>query len=293
MKYRPLCTSYLTEAIGRLEEVAVAEERPQLVIEPVVVIGSAVDESSSESETEQVLQDVPPQRSRTKAQTRTHLPLDDDISFEFIKPDPMENNDKDDDTRTSSLEKREAGEATFEGMPPNSPKESIQDSVSSVKDDEIFSMDSSSVEREAVQPFQLVPQVTKITKKKKRPATPISASFDRDPFEESDDELDNLQSTGKRRLAKKKYPRVVDVSSNLSQVESLLDSQSQVSEKQDDYTKDDIENEFATMDVDDYNELVLVRTQNSTCDSIHSCSSARPYSLILFACPFLYSALTL
>ena len=84
MKYRPLCTSYLTDTKSRLEEAEDPEKRPLLFIE-TVICSSAEEESASSSESEcEQQQEAPPPALPLRVRKRARFSLDDD-SFEFIK----------------------------------------------------------------------------------------------------------------------------------------------------------------------------------------------------------------
>jgi len=247
MKYRPLCTSYLTDAIGRLEEVAVHEERPQLVIEPV--IGTSLEESSSESECEEAVQEVPPPAPRARIHKRPLLSLDDDAGFEYIEKDPVQKaNDMDIDSLGSSNEQRRTTEQedSMSLEAPAAEEESASNrNLLQDTQDEIDSVDSSSDEEMPVKPFKLVTQVSK----KKRPSASIPVLAVQHPLEDTDEELDGVaSSSGNRRLTKKLLPSVVDVTLKLSPVESLLASQSQCF-PMDDGERDDAEHVVTTMDL--------------------------------------------
>lgn len=246
MKFRPLCTSYLTDAFVQLEEIGVREERPVLVIEPV--IGNDDDEeSSSESECEEATQKAPPRPPPARTHKRPVITLEDDASFEYIKQDPpVKENDNDNKSRMEEQAFLQDDDDDDDDMSLEPSKGSIRDSTAyrdpsqQEADDDIFSMDTSSDEEIVVKPFQLD---TKVTRMKKRPTASILKSASRHPLEDTDDELDFMDTSNKERPTKKRRPSVVDTSLIHSPANSILDSSQTQDADMDDGTNGDNQNE--------------------------------------------------
>lgn len=254
MKYRPLCTSYLTDARSQLEEIVVREERPMLVIEPPVIGGSAMMEesSSSESECEKAIEKPLPPRRRRRT---TLFSLNDDASFAFIQQDDAAK-------KSGRTEKRRRGETSSDDdmsssleLEPKSNRDSTanHDQEQNIQD-EIESIDSSSDEEVAVKPFQLVTKVS--TTKMKRAIAAQKSTVDRHPLEDTDDEDDCITASDKKKRMKKRLPSVVNVSLVHSPVNSILESQSQEAELEFDEATSDDNGESMVMEDDDIVRLV-------------------------------------
>lgn len=242
MKYRPLCTNYLTDARTQLEEVADSEERPQLIIEPVM--DTVEQESSSESECEEQQAPPPPRPPRPLIHKRARFSLEDDASFDFFTQVDSAKDKHEDETKSlaaasSQEDERATAEEALPGEESLEPSAEMAGEASTdeepqqeVLEDDIFSIDSSSDEEVvAAQPFQLVTQVTKL---KRSTAFVPSPAANGHPLDDTDDEeLDDIESRINRRLAQKEFPSVVEVSSlHHSPMDSplLLESQSQDTE---------------------------------------------------------------
>ena len=252
MKFRPLCTSYRVDALSRLEEVAVHDERShQLVIEPFV--GNVAEESSSESECEK--EEVPLPPPRPKVHKRPRLPLEDDASFEYIKREPMQENvEENESVESIRVEKTLPDDISLERSTDTIPESAVRDHPFQDTEDEIDSVYSSSDEEVAVKPLQLVTKVSKLKKRPTRRSDPLTAVF-RHPLEDTDDELNGVKSSRKDPLGVKPLPKAVDVS--LECPTSPLDSQRQHFDIEDGMNDNDENEPFTTMDEDD--KVVSVR----------------------------------
>jgi hypothetical protein len=239
MKYRPLCTSYLTDTKSRLEEAEDPEKRPLLFIE-TVICSSAEEESASSSESEcEQQQEAPPPTLPLRVRKRARFSLDDD-SFEFIKqqqnPVKKKSSIAEESSQEEEMEADEAllhdeDESLLESVSKEANESTLHKKSQRAMEDDIFSMDTSSDGEvlPSVKPFQLETLVTI----RKRGSIPVPTF--RHPLEDTDDDESNeVEMVGRTsRMTKKEHspPPVVDVSIQHSPVEdSLLNSQSQDTE---------------------------------------------------------------